>query len=296
VRTIELSDRVSDLLMANQRLLATVRNQREADDVRWQERVAEHRQARAARPWWRRLIGLSTPEERAARFCLDDADLARADADRRVAELEERIPSHPGEVRGEQIFDIWLAGLSDDWSLLCGYRNRKGEIDRLLIGPGGVWAFGVRGQRVVLHVDGEDWRCAGVDGGVDLSGGSPATDEGGRSWGRQVVEPAADLAVFLTGRNHSVPVGTGVVLVADGARVATCRRAGVDLVTARADEVLAAIDDAPHLLAASTRSAVIRLIEKDHRHHARRRAAAERNRRTSGPAAFDGGGATDTSA
>ncbi len=42
--------------------------------------------------------------------------------------------------RGEQAAATGLASaLGDEWTLLRGYCNRRGEIDHLLLGPAGCW-------------------------------------------------------------------------------------------------------------------------------------------------------------
>jgi hypothetical protein len=40
--------------------------------------------------------------------------------------------------------------LGDDWVLLRGYRNRRGEIDHLLIGPGGVTAIETKNRNATI--------------------------------------------------------------------------------------------------------------------------------------------------
>jgi hypothetical protein len=48
-----------------------------------------------------------------------------------------------------------LSTLSNDWVLLRGYRNRRGETDPVLVGPAGVWAIEVKRRRVLLHAVGD---------------------------------------------------------------------------------------------------------------------------------------------
>jgi len=50
-------------------------------------------------------------------------------------------------IAGEQLVATELGRvLDDDWTLLRGYRNRRGEIDQLLLGPRGL----DRGQRAAI--------------------------------------------------------------------------------------------------------------------------------------------------
>ena len=49
--------------------------------------------------------------------------------------------------------------LDDDWTLLRGYRNRRGEIDQLLLGPRGLFAIEVKNLNATVTVDGDRWRA-----------------------------------------------------------------------------------------------------------------------------------------
>jgi Holliday junction resolvase-like predicted endonuclease len=46
--------------------------------------------------------------------------------------------------------------LDDAWVMIRGYRNRRGETDHVLVGPGGVWAVEVKRRRIRLHATGEN--------------------------------------------------------------------------------------------------------------------------------------------
>ena len=48
-------------------------------------------------------------------------------------------------LEGETRVRDYLAGHFDDrWTLICGYKNRKGEIDQVLVGPAGIFACEVK--------------------------------------------------------------------------------------------------------------------------------------------------------
>jgi hypothetical protein len=74
----------------------------------------------------------------------------------RAASVEERQARAGDE--SERMLDEFLGfALGDQWTLIAGYSGRGGEIDRILIGPWGVYAFEIKGNRGVIHSDGSRW-------------------------------------------------------------------------------------------------------------------------------------------
>ena len=53
--------------------------------------------------------------------------------------------------------------LGDDWVLMRGYRNKLGEIDHLLFGPGGLVAIEVKNINGTVHCEGDKWRVDKYD-------------------------------------------------------------------------------------------------------------------------------------
>ena len=47
--------------------------------------------------------------------------------------------------------------LNDEWTLIRGYRNRRGEIDHLLLGPRGLAAIEGKHRNALVHCDGDHW-------------------------------------------------------------------------------------------------------------------------------------------
>jgi hypothetical protein len=107
---------------------------------------------------------------------------------------------------------IWLQGqegenglaellaqcLTDEWTLLKGYRNRKGEIDEILVGPGGICAIEVKNLKGTISCDGDEWvRDKRDKWGNLVRANEPIVDKGGRSPSRQVNESADLLEAFL---------------------------------------------------------------------------------------------------
>ena len=61
-------------------------------------------------------------------------------------------------VAGEQQVAAQLGRvLGDEWTLLRGYSNRRGEIDHLLLGPRGLLAIESKHRNATVHCDGDTW-------------------------------------------------------------------------------------------------------------------------------------------
>jgi hypothetical protein len=101
--------------------------------------------------------------------------------------------------QGEMRVEEYLARQLDDrWTLLCGYKNGKGEIDRIVIGPDGVFALEIKNYRGVISCRGDEWKRDKYDRWGNLvRHDEPIVDKGGRGPSRQVNEPADLLETFL---------------------------------------------------------------------------------------------------
>src|SRR5208282_3708883 len=85
-------------------------------------------------------------------------------------------------IAGEQQVAAELGrALGDDWTLLHGYRNRRGEIDHLLLGPPGLFAIEVKNLNATVHIDGDRWRADKYDNYGNLVEQRPVEDRKGRS-------------------------------------------------------------------------------------------------------------------
>jgi hypothetical protein len=226
---------------------------------------------RQQKVFWRRLLAIKTGEEQAI---ADELDPLR----HRLEVAEARLRARAVDLRkldagadGEQVLPRLLTPISDRWTLFNGYRNPRGEIDHVLLGPKGLWAIEVKNRRIQLEVDGRRWWLRRLDReGKPIGDQAPAVDGGGRDWGRQVGEPGLALAERLAARGHDVPVRTAVVLVDAKARVTRCIDAGVDLVTHQLQELIDAITTRPVPLDDAQRDSIRSLIRQDHAFHERR--------------------------
>lgn len=223
--------------------------------------------ARASKSLWKRLRGVETPEEAAAWGATRDAlaNLDAAEAELGRAKIDgERLAA--GE-RGERVIPEYLVDRPHQWIVFNGYRNRRGEVDHLILGPLGLWAVEVKNQRVLLDVSGQDWVAHKLDKAGKVVGEQPAADAGGlgRNWGRQVAEPAEVLADHLAAGGQPVTVQTAVVLVRPGANVARCINPGVDLVTADLSDLDRAMKMLATPLDEAAVAAIAERIEASHR-------------------------------
>ena len=113
-------------------------------------------------------------------------------------------------IAGEQLVATELGrALDDDWTLLRGYRNRRGEIDQLLLGPRGLFAIEVKNLNATVHVDGDRWRADKYDNYGNLVEQRPVADRMGRSPSVQLNEPADDLERFLAERGQPAGIRPG---------------------------------------------------------------------------------------
>lgn len=271
VRVEVLSDHGGEQLRLAARRLTVADAEVAARQARYRQAWADLEAARRDKPLWRRVLSHTTPAERQAleRVRGSWAGVAGADAGRRA--VHGRRQQRAAGVEGEDALVRRLSVLSDDWLMVRGYHNGRGETDHVLVGPRGVWAIEVKRRRVRLHVVGDRWWFERLDRRAKLVGTAWAVDGGGRTWGRQVGDVAGDLAAWLAHQGYPIRVNTAVMLMHEHAVVARCERPAVDLVSARPDRLLAAILARPPALSPETRATIADLIRRDHRFHAARR-------------------------
>jgi len=174
-----------------------------------------------------------------------------------------------GGVKGEQQVAVTLdAALDDGWVLVKGYRNRRGEIDYLLLGPGGMFAIEVKYVNGTFHITRDRWRYVKYDnyGNPVEQGG--VQDRGGRPPNVQLTEPLAALEDFLAKRRHPVRMQPVVLLNHPKARIGQCAADVGVLVLTSTDQLLRLVLNANEEISGSQLAEVERLIERDHRFHA----------------------------
>ncbi len=111
-------------------------------------------------------------------------------------------------VAGEAKLDAFFREqFCDGWTIIAGYRAHEGEIDRILVGPKGVFAFEVKNLGGVIHCDGDRWWRDKTDRrGNVIERDIPIVDNGGRSPSRQINDAADALERLLRENGHHGPV------------------------------------------------------------------------------------------
>jgi Nuclease-related domain len=270
MRVIELSNHPGDMLtdVVLRRQAAQKRAEARFEDalIQYQARVQTARvkrdRARRNHQWWawlRLAFAVWSAKRRAPAMpaaAQDDTD------------TEEKIRAG---IAGEQLVAAELGrALGDDWTLLRGYRNRRGEIDHLLLGPRGLFAIEVKNINATVHIDGDRWQADKYDNYGNLVEQRPIEDRRGRSPSEQLNEPAAELERFLHERGQQVTVQRVVVLTHRRSRLGPSRHPTVHVGTSTG-YVLSLVRDSDAGLDERQRAEVQRLIRRDHDFHERRR-------------------------
>jgi hypothetical protein len=271
MRFVPLSDHPGDMLAEARRERAAAggkseeRHRRqlaayEARIVEARERRDKARAERALLPrlrwgltaWWRRL----------------------ARPPRRPAVL---APSHGeeaimGGIKGEQeVAEVLRGALGDTWALVKGYRNRRGEIDYLLLGPGGLFAIEVKYVNGTFAITRERWRYVRYDNYGNPVGEGLLQDARRRPPNVQLMEPLAMLEQFLASRGQPARMRAVVLLNHPKARVSHCAAdLGVEVLTSTT-QLRDLVRDSGDRLSARKLADIERLVVRDHHFHQERR-------------------------
>ena len=266
MRTVELSNHPGDMLneASQRRQTADKREHSRYEDalIQHQARVQTVRvkrdRARQQHQWWawlRLALEIWTEKRRAPRPPGRTTE---------PTDTEERIKAG---IAGEQLVAAELGrALSDEWTLLRGYRNRRGEIDHLLLGPRGLFAIEVKNINATVHVDGDRWHADKYDNYGNLVEQRPIEDRKGRSPSEQLNESATELERFLRQRGQHATVQRVVVLTHRRSRLAPGSHPTVSVATSTAS-VLSLLNESRQELDHKQRSELQRLIQRDHEFH-----------------------------
>ncbi len=188
-----------------------------------------------------------------------------------VSELSDTEEMIAAGIAGEQLIaDDLGRALGDEWTLLRGYSNRRGEIDHLLIGPRGIIAIEGKHLNATVHCDGDDWRFDKYDRYGNLVEQGRITDRRGRSPSVQLNEPASLLEEFLRPREFRTPVQRVVLLTHHRSRLGQCANMTVRLATS-SDYVIKLASRLPAVLDLAQVAKLEQLIIRDHKYHQARR-------------------------
>jgi hypothetical protein len=264
MRVIELSNHPGDMLadVSLRRRAAESRAQNRYEDalIQYRARVQTIRvkrdRARRNHQWWtwlRLAFAVRAEKRRVPRLAVPDLADAGTDA-------EEKIRAG---IAGEQLVAAELGRVLDDgWTLLRGYRNRRGEIDHVLLGPRGLFAIEAKNINATVHIDGDRWRADKYDNYGNLVEQRLIADRKGRSPSEQLNEPADELERFLHQRGQPVTVQRMVVLTHRRSRLGPRRNATVHVGTSTGD-VLALVRASAGELGERRRAEVGRLPSGD---------------------------------
>ena len=188
-------------------------------------------------------------------------------------------PSHGeeaimGGIRGEQeVADALNSALGNAWTLIKGYRNRRGEIDYLLLGPGGLFAIEVKYVNGTFAITRERWRYIRYDNYGNKVGEGLLQDARRRPPNVQLGEPLAMLEQFLASRGQPVRMRAVVLLNHPKAKISSCAPdVGVAVLTATA-QLGDLIRASEGQLDARKLTEIERLIVRDHHFHEERHQA-----------------------
>lgn len=264
--TVELSDHPRDLLAAEtrrreaaatragtprQKQLITLREQRDA--------------ARAQRKWWT-YLRLALAISRHKRDRPRPVEVAPTDTEeilRAGIAGERKVAAELGRT------------LDDDWTLLHGYRNARGEIDHLLLGPKGLFAIEVKNVNATVTITGDTWEADKYDRYGNRVEQYTIADQRGRSPSEQLNQSANALASFLYNRGQHIPVRRIVALTHPRSKIGGHAKNTVSVVTTTRD-LLRLVGESPDELDQARRAGILALIKQDHDHHEKRRAGRGR--------------------
>ena len=172
------------------------------------------------------------------------------------------IPRLDGE---PQVLADFGGVLADDWVLVRGYCNARGEIDYLLLGPTGLVAMQTRHLNATVTCDGDSWLVTRVDLHGKISERGAFADRRGRSPSVQLNEPADLLEQLLSSHCGNVSVLRAVLLTHPDAKLGRCKYATVHIATS-ARELACQLADMPPVIGAVRRARLEELIARDHRY------------------------------
>jgi hypothetical protein len=201
------------------------------------------------------------------------AQMQRTGSARPPSDAEEKLAA--GVAGEQQVVTEFGQLLGDEWVLVRGYCNRRGEIDHLLLGPPGLVAIESKHLNATVHCDGDSWRYEKFDRFGNLVARGSLSDRGGRSPSVQLNEPADLLEQFLRTRGASVSLLRVVLLTHPSSRRGRCQHPSVHVATS-VRTLAKQLDDMPPLLSSGHRARIEELIARDHRFHEARRPPAPR--------------------
>lgn len=176
-----------------------------------------------------------------------------------------------GQQGEDRVADQLARALGDQWVLYRGYKNARGEIDGVLVGPGGIAAIEVKTYTGTISANGDQWHRQKIDNYGNPRERGPVTDSTGRSPSVQLNDVAGALETFLRRRGVAVQVRRVIVFAHPRSRLGTLHAITVDAAGTSARTVLAILQRNTDTLSPDERAKVERLVEQDHAFYERKR-------------------------
>lgn len=139
----------------------------------------------------------------------------------------DELQAKAGDDAEKRLDDYLAACLDARWTLISGYMGRGGEIDRILVGPWGVYAFEVKGNRGTVYSDGQRWWVERRNHQNQLISAKPLA----RAPDAQLNKAVKWLAEWLKRNKIDLPITRVVIFTASDARIGAVSDADADVVT-----------------------------------------------------------------
>lgn len=239
----------------------TYRKALEAKKTRKQQLRAEISIAWSYQNIWATLIGLW-------RFALAYLS-SNPYAPTRQSAGREEIVWNSGNEGERRVSDFIAQRLADEWTLVSGYRNSKGEIDQVLVGPRGVFAIEIKYVNGVVYCDGDRWWRDKYDRyGNIVETNLPIQDKRGRGPSRQLNDSADMLQSFLSKRVGLSRVHRAIVLSHESSKLGDMTNVAVDYVANMDNFDLNQFFGSSSIsLDSAATDRIIQAIRKDHDFH-----------------------------
>lgn len=189
-----------------------------------------------------------------------------------------QAPSHEEHIwsignQGEaKVSDFQARQLDDDWVLVSGYRNARGEIDQVLVGPSGLFTIEIKYINGSVAINGDQWTSDKYDRyGNRVEQNRPIADKKGRSPSRQLNEPTDRMLEFLRKSMPTLSARRIVVLSHEKADLALVFQPTVTPVLLRSWSLRETLFSGGTPLSAGEREKVVELLKRDHAYNERRR-------------------------
>lgn len=173
---------------------------------------------------------------------------------------------------GEKRVENFLAeNLDDQWTLIGGYKNARGEIDQILVGPRGVFAIEIKYNNGTIFCDGDRWWRTKYDKyGNMVESNVPIADKRGRSPSRQVNESSDLLQSFLQKRYPAIQVYRSIIWAHNRSRLGDFKNLNIDYTAIVHDWNLDRfLQTSTYQLAQEEQQRIIESIRKDHGYYNR---------------------------